>query len=74
MFGAASAIRSMTASPKASRLSSHEPRLGSRWYGAYCTKQLITCLPGGAIDGSTRVGMIMSMYGRRLQRPYLASS
>ena len=34
----------------------------------------MTCLPGGAIAGSTIVGMIMSMYGRRLNRPYLASS
>ena len=48
--------------------------LGASAYGAYCTKQLITCRPGGAIDGSSSVGMIMSMYGRRLKRPYLASS
>ena len=74
MFGATSAIRSMTASPNASRLSSQVPRLGSSWYGAYWTKQLMTCLPGGAIVGSTRVGMIMSMYGRRDQWPYFASS
>ena len=47
---------------------------GSRLYGAYWTKQLMTCLPGGAMVGSTRVGMIMSMYGLRLKRPYLASS
>ena len=50
------------------------PRLGSSLYGAYWTKQLMTCLPGGAIWGSTRVGMIMSMYGLRLQWPYFASS
>ena len=25
----------------------------------------MTCLPGGAIDGSVRLGMTMSMYGRR---------
>ena len=50
------------------------PELGASLYGAYWTKQLMTCLPGGAIDGSTSVGMIMSMYGRRLKRPYLASS
>ena len=34
----------------------------------------MTCLPGGAIAGSTSVGMIASMYGRRENRPYLASS
>ena len=67
MFGANSAIRSMTASPNASRWSSQVPELGSSLYGAYWTKQLMTCLPGGAIDGSTRVGMIMSMYGLRLE-------
>ena len=50
------------------------PSSGARWYGAYWTKQLMTCLPGGAIDGSTRVGMIMSMYGLRLKWPYFASS
>ena len=50
------------------------PELGSSLYGAYWTKQLMTCLPGGAIGGSTRVGMIMSMYGRRLKWPYFASS
>ena len=74
MLGANSAIRSMTASPNASRLSSQVPRLGSSLYGAYWTKQLMTCLPGGAIWGSTSVGMIMSMYGLRLQWPYFASS
>ncbi len=74
MFGANSAIRSITASPNASRWSSHVPSSGASLYGAYWTKQLMTCLPGGAIVGSTRVGMIMSMYGLRLKRPYFASS
>ena len=74
MFGANSAIRSMTASPNASRLSSQVPSSGASLYGAYWTKQLMTCLPGGAMPGSTRVGMIMSMYGRLLQWPYFASS
>ena len=64
----------MTASPNASRWSSHVPSSGASLYGAYWTKQLMTCLPGGAIDGSTRVGMIMSMYGFRLKWPYFASS
>jgi hypothetical protein len=43
-------------------------------YGAYCTKHDITCLPGGATDGSVSDGMTMSMYGRRENRPYFASS
>ena len=76
MLGANSAIRLITASPNLSRLplSSHVPSSGASLYGAYWTKHEITCLPGGAICGSTRVGMIMSMYGRSLQRPYFASS
>jgi hypothetical protein len=45
-----------------------------RWYGAYCTKHDITCLPGGATDGSVSDGITMSMYGRREKRPYFASS
>ena len=45
-----------------------------RWYGAYCTKHDMTCLPGGAIDGSIIDGMTMSMYGRRENSPYFASS
>src|SRR6185503_11282955 len=75
--GANSAIRLTTASPNASRWRSQPagpPRDSSSWYGAYWTKQLMTCLPGGAIDGSTRVGMTMSMYGFALKRPYFASS
>ena len=72
MLGARSAMVSTTASPNASRCSSQVP--SARWYGAYCTKQLTMCLPGGAMRGSTRVGMIMSTYGRRLKRPALASS
>src|SRR5882672_3508799 len=71
-FGACSAIVSTTTSPNASRRSSQVPSF--KWYGAYCTKQDITCLPGGATDGSVRLGMTMSMYGRREKRPYLASS
>src|SRR5437667_10295684 len=74
MFGANSAMRSMTASPNASRWSSHVPSSGASLYGAYWTKQLMTCLPGGAMDGSTSVGMIMSMYGYSEKWPYLASS
>ena len=74
MFGARSSMVSTTASPKASRMSSSRAAPSARWYAAYCTKQLITCLPGGASAGSTRVGMTMSMYGLRLNRPYFASS
>ena len=37
------------------------PVASFRWYGAYCTKQDMTCLPGGASDGSVRLGITMSM-------------
>src|SRR5680860_1361670 len=40
-----------TLSPNGSRSVSQS--LPSRWYGAYCTKHDMTCLPGGAISGST---------------------
>ena len=46
----------------------------STWYGAYCTKIDITCLPGGAIAGSIIDGITMSMYGSRENSPYFASS
>ena len=71
MPGANSLIRSTTASPNASRWSSHVPSSGASLYGAYWTKQLMTCLPGGAIVGSTSVGMIMSMYGLRREAAVL---
>src|SRR2546427_10757837 len=73
MFGANSAIRSMTASPNASRLSSQLPDPGARGYGAYWTQQLMTCLPGGAIDGATSVGTIMPEDGVRPQGPDFAA-
>src|SRR6059058_2051604 len=60
MLGIRPAIVSTTASPNASRWSSQVLPSESS-YGAYCTKQLMTCFPGGAMDGSTMVGMIMSM-------------
>ena len=62
----------MTASPNASRFASVQPPF--RWYGAYWTKMLITCLPGGAMPGSIMDGMTMSMYGLRENSPYFASS
>src|SRR5208337_5532420 len=71
-FGANSAMVSTTLSPNASFFSSHVPSFSL--YGAYCTKHDMTCLPGGATDGSVRLGMTMSMYGRREKWPYLASS
>ena len=74
MFGNRSSSVSITFCPNASRLASSQTAPSARWYGAYCTKQLITCLPGGAIVGSTSVGMMMSMYGRADGRPYFASS
>ena len=59
----------------AERLALARPRcVPRRWYGAYCTKHDIMCLPGGATDGSVSVGITMSMYGRRENRPYFASS
>src|ERR1043165_2902136 len=61
-----------TASPKASRFSSVQPPLRS--YGAYCTKMLITCLPGGAMPGSIIDGITMSMDGLSENSPDFASS
>src|SRR5205809_799610 len=61
-----------TASPNASRFASVQPPF--RLYGAYCTKIDMTCLPGGAMPGSIIEGNTMSMYGRRENSPYLASS
>jgi hypothetical protein len=61
MFGTRSSIVSITFSPNASRAASSHTAPSARWYGAYCTKHDITCLPGGAMDGSTMVGRIMSM-------------
>ena len=61
MFGKRSSSVEITVSPNASRSSSSHVRPSERWYGAYCTKHDITCLPGGAIDGSTSVGMMQSM-------------
>src|SRR5439155_9287958 len=61
-----------TASPNASRFASVQPPFNA--YGAYCTKIDITCLPGGAMPGSIIDGNTMSMYGRRENSPYFASS
>ena len=72
MFGAYSAIVSITVSPNASRSSSQVP--DASLYGAYCTKHDRMCLPGGATDGSVSVGITMSMYGRRENSPYFAWS
>ena len=72
MFGAYSAIVSITVSPNASRLLVPVPSV--ELYGAYCTKHDITCLPGGATDGSVSDGITMSMYGRREKRAVLRSS
>src|SRR5512138_3546435 len=49
MFGAYCSMVAMTFSPNCARLSSSQPPSTS--YGAYCTKQDITCCPGGAISG-----------------------
>src|SRR5579863_723758 len=73
ILGAYSAIVSMTVLPNASfSVSQFNP--GRNLYGAYCTKQDITCFPGGATEGSVSDGMTMSIYGRREKFPYFASS
>src|SRR2546422_7948357 len=41
------------------------------WYGAYCTKNDITCLPGGATVESTTDGIVHSRIGLAEGRPYL---
>ena len=51
-----------TVSPKFS--CSVSQSLSRRWYGAYWMKQLITCLPGGAMSGSIVDWIAQSMYGR----------
>src|ERR1700675_4716268 len=73
IFGAYSAIVLMTASPNFS-FSVSQLSPGASLYGAYCTKQDMMCLPGGASDVSVRVGITMSMYGCEDQCPYFASS
>src|SRR5579885_953659 len=72
-FGAYSEIVSTTVLPNFS-FSVSQLRPGANLYGAYCTKQDSTCLPGGATDGSVRDGITMSMYGRLEKCPYFASS
>src|SRR5439155_6245291 len=42
--------------------------------GTYCVKQLIRCLPLGASESSTTVGITPSEYGAVEGRPYFASS
>src|SRR5260370_24915613 len=59
MLGAYSAMVLMTFSPKASFCSSQVP--WASLYGAYCTKQESTCLPGGATLGSVTLGITISM-------------
>src|SRR5258707_11609701 len=73
ILGAYSAIVLMTASPNFS-FSVSQLSPGANLYGAYCTKQDMTCLPGGATEGSVSVGITMSLYGCDDQWPYLASS
>ena len=50
----------------AERLALRRPRspLGAGGTARTARSSDMTCLPGGAIDGSTSVGMMMSMYGR----------
>src|SRR5215471_7862569 len=71
-FGMYSLSVSITLSPNASRCSSQDPC--ASLYGAYCTKHDSTCFPGGATDGSVKLGITISTYGRREKCPYFASS
>src|SRR5579862_5153516 len=73
IFGAYSAMVLTTLSPNFS-FSVSQSRPGRSLYGAYCTKHERMCFPGGATEGSVKVGMTMSMYGLREKLPYLASS
>ena len=43
-------------------------------YGAYWTKHDMTCLPGGAMSGSTTDWIAASMNGLSLYQPYFAAS
>ena len=61
IVGIRSSIVSITVWPNASRAASSQTAFPASRYGAYCTKQLMTWPPGGAIVGSRSVGMIMSM-------------
>src|SRR5215469_6966562 len=72
-FGAYWAMVSTTVLPNAS-FSVSQLRPGASLYGAYCTKHDITCLPGGATEGSVSDGITISIYGRREKFPYFASS
>src|SRR2546423_3625475 len=72
-FGAYSEMVSITVFPKSS-FNWSQCKPGLSLYGAYCTKHDITCLPGGATEGSVSDGMTMSMYGRLEKWPYFASS
>src|SRR6266481_1521006 len=53
-------IDTITLLPNASRCSS-QFKPGLSLYGAYCTKHDITCLPGGATEGSVSEGITMSI-------------
>src|SRR6185437_7274482 len=72
-FGAYSAMVFTTLLPNASRCSS-QLSPGRSWYGADCTKHDITCVPGGATEGSVSDGITISIEGRREKVPYLAAS
>lgn len=43
-------------------------------YGAYCTKQVMVCFPGGATEGSRTLWNRVSLNGWEENRPYFASS
>src|SRR5579871_1418494 len=72
-FGAYSEIVSTTVLPNLS-FSVSQLSPGRNLYGAYCTEHDMTCLPGGATDGSVSEGITISMYGRGEKFPYFAAS
>ena len=70
--GKCSSSTACALSPKRSRsVSQSLPRSS---YGAYCTKHDMTCLPGGAMSGSTTDWIAASMKGRSEYQPYFAAS
>src|SRR2546430_16623533 len=71
-LGAYSLRMSKQRSANRSLVSSQPPLLS--WYGAYCTKNDMTCLPAGVTVVSTTEGMVHSRIGAAEGRPDLASS
>src|SRR5256885_10833716 len=71
-LGAYSLRMSKQRSANRSLVSSQPPFLS--WYGAYCTKNDMTCLPAGATVVSTPEGGGHPRIGAAEGRPHLASA